>query len=421
MLNKLNLLLVLAVLCNSAIAQKKTTSVFSRYNLGDLENQSFTYTSALGHATTAIRSKDHLVLGNPAACAEIDTNSFFLEFGMGSRYQDITTDNETIGSFSSALDYIAIGFPLSKIGGLQFGLLPYSNTGYTFKQEDSSFDSLLVTNILDGSGSITRFFLESGFDISNFLSIGGGVSYLFGTTISVSGNIFSGEKDGLSFLSASKQTKSLYRGFVFNSGLQAFKEFGKYKVIAGAEYTFASEIYSNEINSKAIFNDTLTYEESLDLKTEVPSKLSVGASLAKGNQFLITTSYSLQDWNGSLLKSRQESTLGTFEQLSFGAEITPDYRSKKFFKRTSYRFGVHTGSTYLNLYTPDNTYESVSDFGMTFGFGFSKRRTSHSLNVSCDIGKRSISNNNLIEGRYAFLKFNFTLHDTNWFEKRKIN
>jgi len=435
MLNKIPLIIAIAICATLPLhAQKKTASPLSRLNIGELEVQSFGKTSSIGHATAAIKGKKHLILGNPASIASIDTNSFTYEFGLSNRYIENTEENRTSGSSAAGFDYAALGFPVGKKMGTQIGIIPYSSTGYRLEYTTSpeeTIDSIFVKYRLEGEGNISRLFLEHGIRITENISIGAGVSYLFGRSEQVSSNSF---PNASNFQPVLKQSSNYTTGFVFNTGIHLSKKFKDNEILFGAEYTFKSKL-NTEYNYKSgisgiydlnnfdfiDFNTILAENSKENLDTETPSKLNIGLSLSQENKFLVTANYLMQDWSNSKIYGSNHSSQGTLSRTSLGGEITPNFRSRSFFKRMTYRAGFHYGSTYWNLIGSDSQEETMHNIGMTFGFGLPKRLTNHSLNLICELGQTYTNDDSLLKSKYILLKLNITLHYNDWFIKRKID
>lgn len=108
-------------------------------------------------------------------------------------------------------------------------------------------------------------------------------------------------------------------------------------------------------------------------------------------------------------------------QVKIGGQILPNFKSKKFGNNVSYRLGAHLGKSRIML---DN--QAVPDFGMTFGLGipFGKistfNRSFSNLNLSVEIGRRGLNQNDAQKENYYKVVLAYSLSDR-WFIKRKFD
>ena len=64
--------------------------------------------------------------------------------------------------------------------------------------------------------------------------------------------------------------------------------------------------------------------------------------------------------------------------------------------------------------------QQINDFGITFGVGLPMYRSSSTINIAAEIGRRGTKKNNLIEEKYAKLNLSVNLHDL-WFIQRRYD
>jgi hypothetical protein len=76
-------------------------------------------------------------------------------------------------------------FRLFKHVGMSFGIVPFTNIGYSYSTtEDISSDNYSTTtytNTYSGSGGLHQVYLGLGWELFKGLSIGANISYLWGT------------------------------------------------------------------------------------------------------------------------------------------------------------------------------------------------------------------------------------------------
>jgi hypothetical protein len=86
----------------------------------------------------------------------------------------------------------------------------------------------------------------------------------------------------------------------------------------------------------------------------------------------------------------------------------------KYFERVRYRLGLHYADDYIKYND-----KQVRDYGLSFGFGFPLRRTSTSLNLTVDLGRKGTLDKTVTSENYGKITVSFTMHEY-WFMKNKI-
>lgn len=135
-----------------------TSSPYSRYGLGDINNKVFGQGFALGGTTIALQN-DTIPLffintANPASYSGVQLTT--AEFGVN--YNRIRLESsETKKNFNNAsFGYVAIAFPFKKWWGGSFGLIPYSSVGYNVKDQEEIMNVGKVNFKYEGSGGISQ-------------------------------------------------------------------------------------------------------------------------------------------------------------------------------------------------------------------------------------------------------------------------
>src|ERR1700712_199595 len=113
-----------------------TSSPYSRYGLGDITPQLLPQNIGMGGIATAtnnIGGYNSINVLNPASYAKISYTT--IDAGVNT---DITTFGK-VGfpdqrNANTRLSHINFAFPVTKSSALSFGLMPYSQLGYSYKQ-----------------------------------------------------------------------------------------------------------------------------------------------------------------------------------------------------------------------------------------------------------------------------------------------
>ncbi len=89
--------------------------------------------------------------------------------------------NEQQNNSVNTLDYLAIGFPLSKKMGMGFGVMPFTSVGYSLSDIRTNGNGAEVTNIYTGDGGLNRIYASIGFEPIKDLSLGVTATFNFGS------------------------------------------------------------------------------------------------------------------------------------------------------------------------------------------------------------------------------------------------
>jgi len=120
----------------------------------------------------------NLNLSNPAAYSSLLLTTF--ETAVNMNQVEMKTSSAKQDLNNTSFSYFAFGFPIkSKKWGTGFGLLPYSDVGYSIKETLNSFGDP-EQHFYEGSGGLNQFFISNGYSPFKNFSIGATASYLFG-------------------------------------------------------------------------------------------------------------------------------------------------------------------------------------------------------------------------------------------------
>ncbi|MBN2635627.1 MAG: hypothetical protein JXR61_05110 [Prolixibacteraceae bacterium] len=404
-----------------------TTSPYSRYGLGDLQDYSFGRTSAMGGASIASRYNRQINLANPASFNAIDSLGFMFETGLNARGSKFSND---IGEFTANdvnFQYFAMNFRVSRYVGAALGLKPFSDIGYNVTVLDNDEIAGYIYTQYYGGGTISKAFLGLGIKPIENLSLGANINYSFGLLNQNSevgflndvGNI----RSDYYIIQQFKSTR--VSDFSFEFGAQAtipIKE--GHKIIMGAvlennpKYrAFSSDLSIKKISS-TIYSDSDTLNATDEEKgiIEFPLSLGLGLSYVKEDVLEINVDYYHQAWGDSKFFGEESSYLTDLNKFAIGAEWVPDkFSIRGYFNRVSYRAGVAYKQTYLKF---DD--QQINDYGITFGIGLPIYRSNSTINVAAEFGRRGTKKYNLVLEKYAKLNVSVNLYDL-WFIKRRFD
>lgn len=427
----LQLLLGLGLFCTQqGYAQKSTShSPYSQFGLGQMREDLLPQTRAMGGISTGVRyltGLPTLNIANPASYSGL--NRTVLEAGMYGNFTQLSRDNlsENMGDF--AFGHIAIGIPLQKYGGFSFGLLPFSDIGYSSKSVES-IGELMYEKQIFGEGGINKAYLGYGVSPLKGLSIGANAGFLFGNLHDITEVSFL--SDLATYPAELKETRHI-RGATIDYGIQYSKSINRrYNLTVGytgslnntidAKPSRVITISQNNFDDEFIAPplDTISTNTFATNKVRLPLKHNVGFTFTKGYNWMIGADFKYADWSKFEVLEGQ-SNLEKSYGFAVGGQIKPDPTSVRYWNQVDYRLGFRYSRTpivYRN--------QRINDMAVTVGLGFplpetNFGRTFSQINISAEFGQQGSLNNNLVRERYININFGFTVNDS-WFIRRSLD
>jgi len=409
--------LVIFIFLQNSRAQKLTSSPYSRYGLGDIFRPHFSLLYGLGGASAAITHPSYINVSNPASYAWNDLTVF--ETGIRSNTNRIQTSQSNHWTNNTSFAYLAFSLPFTKHWNFAFGILPFSSVGYKMYEFQYNNNLGTVSYQYLGGGGINKVFVGNAIKIKNKLTLGVNASYLFGN-ITKERTIFIRTLN--SYNSYIKE-ELLVSDFHFDAGLQfktAINKSKEWNMAIGAAYNLEDNINAKYTRlayaySGTTIKDTALYFLDSAGVLSIPQKISAGIAFDKGEKWLYTLDYSMQNWADFRWFGNNDS-LQNITQLIAAVQYCPDrYAINNFFKSMQYRMAVRIANTpYMVKKTP------INEYGITFGFGMPLRRSRSSINLGIEIGERGTLKNNLIKEQFINVNFGVSISDK-WFIKPKYD
>jgi hypothetical protein len=424
------LTLVLWALSNSIQSQTSIYSPYSRYGLGDLSYGNNAQFLAMGGLNLSLGGRFSINQANPASYSLIDTNTFLFESGISSLGVMIKSSNLSGSANYSSLSGLQMAFPITRRWGASIGLLPYSQMGYRLSYSET-FDSVGGVHYLHkGYGGLNQFYFGHAIKPLPNLSIGINATWLFGSLNKTQLVDF----DSSTYFDIKHQMSTIIGDFYFDFGLrykvllserEADKASDDISLDLGLIYGASTRISAREdiLSVTVIANQSTGFEyvkDTVEIITGqknsllIPQKFGAALSLNLGYRWMLGTQYISQDWSNYDYNGNSDSLQNSW-QASFGIQYLPDFEGKSYWERIRYRAGFRYNQSYLNLRdTP------LSEYGMSFGFGFPLKTNKTTLNLGVELGRRGTTENNLVLENFSRVNFGITVSEP-WFYKRKYN
>ena len=397
-----------------------TFTPYSLFGVGDLHGSNSAITLGMGGIGMGIRNPSYINFKNIASLTERDTLAFMFDLGVHSKNMYLKDQNTKSAYNTVNINNFVFSFPVYDKHAMIVGIMPYSNMGYKFTTEET--DPVLISKYGNiqyckyGTGSINQAFVGGAVKVNKYLSAGLKGIYYFGSQTSHSDVYFYGG----SMRTMETGWKFSPHGFSLEAAFQGtYKPAEDYTITAGAVYRTKNKLngsttryafaYDSEIRDTITFNKTAS-------NIYIPSAISLGVSLRKGEKWMAGIDYERQDWTKAELKN----TVGvgykaqTAQSIRTGIEFVPNrYDIRYYYKRMTYRAGFHYDKTYVNL---DG--KSINQIGFTLGVSLPVYRLNNSFNIAVDFGQRGSATGNLVKENYVNFIVSLSLHDI-WFVKPK--
>ena len=416
-MNKLKkLVLVLFVFYGfSAFAQLGTSSPYSRFGLGDLQGDAFPVFNSLGGGVTALSSSNSVNPSNPASYTSFRANSFLFSTGGLHNTTQIQNSTDKQVANNSAFSHLTIAFPISSKLGASFGMLPYSNIGYTLNARDSVVNADMIYS---GDGGLSKVYFGGAYEPFKGFSLGINASYLFGGL----NRRKKLDYDDESFFDSRSNSSINLKGYYYELGLLYKMELASEKELSFG-LTANNNLTLRAKRTNIVETISGPYEIVKDTASNVvewgdvtlPNYISTGLMYRDGEKWLLIADYSMQNWADYTLLGESDD-LSNSMRLSGGLQYTPEFNSvTKYYKRMQYRLGAAYSNTPLTL---NDT--QLKEMSVSFGFGIPVKKSRTKYDVSLTLGQRGTTDNSLIKEQ--FVKFGLSVsYDGIWFVKRKYD
>jgi hypothetical protein len=412
-----------------------SSSPYSMYGLGTIDPALLPQNIAMGGIATAINRISGYNNINPLNPASYGTINFTtIDAGIYSNIDFLSQTGQTSATNANfRLSHVAFAIPVTKHSALSFGLLPYSEMGYNYKQTlskgfgtGSPADTNVVNYIYNGNDGLSKAYLGYGIGIGKHLLVGANLSFIFGNLQQFS----STEIPGLfGTLNSRIEQSNAVSGFTYDFGAQYTFDFGDTKhLILGYSASAKSNINStnsyivsqytyDSSGNENVAADSIINQQSNKTKIQLPQINHFGLSFQSDAHFLIGADYSTGKWS-TLTIDGTNAGLQDSKTFNLGGQFTPDANAlHNYFSRADYRLGFVYNETYLNL---NNT--NIKQEAVTFGLGLPlapNNLSFYKINFAAEVGREGTLNNGLVKENYINIHIGFTLNDK-WFQRFKF-
>ncbi|MBK7629891.1 MAG: hypothetical protein IPJ23_04170 [Ignavibacteriales bacterium] len=392
---KNNLLLSLILLFSIHNLNAQSSSVYSRFGVGDIELGYSPKMIAIGELGITQLDPDHLVVSNPASWSALTKTRIEFSFG----YRGVLISDANQSNYTSETDFkgFTIGFPVSKANGIGVvaGLVPYSRVSYKAleynKFEDESFPSYKV--MYEGKGGISKIFLGSSVNLPLGLSAGATLDYYFGNQNYLSTVEFDDSKLNINTIYENNRRAT---GFGTTLGLISSNLATDLKLDFFSDLRFGVSFnYLGKLNTDSIYTatsqfllDTIAIAET---EMRIPARFNGGISFAFAESYNVSLDFMFQPMSKFSFNNQSEANLRDANKFSAAFE----YRPKRTIGMTTWeqivwRFGLSYEQTqYIFNRQGINQYSVFG--GMSYPLG-----VDNSIDLAVQYLAKGTTENNLI-------------------------
>jgi hypothetical protein len=314
-------------------------------------------------------------------------------------------------TFESNIKYIAIGFRNSKYWGAGVGLVPFSSRGYTVSADYPAVGDLNEYRLISsGSGNINRLYFANSFKITNQLSVGATVSYLFGLLQNDEEINYSVE----AYTDVVNSTSNYFYIFYVDFGLQYKFVIGPNEYFTGLTYNPLQKLKTSYERLVLDNTDTLTYETIGTEDFSIPASIGIGAGVNFKKQLKLMVDYKYAFWSQSDYHYKSIK-LNDSWQINTGLEYYRGFLyGRNYWDYVYYRLGFRYEKSYLAI-----NQHNINEMAITAGIGIPSKKDRTTLNISYEFAIRGTLADGLIRENFNRITLGIALKDK-WFQKRKF-
>ena len=392
---------------SSLSAQNLTSSPYSRYGYGDMNENVPTAYRSMGGVGFGMRNNRAINPAQPASYTSCDTMTFMMDVAASaswSRYQDASgRRNKANGS----LEYVTVQIPLWKQWiALSAGLLPYSSVGYAISLDGATKSGDYTYTVdYEGSGNISQVYGGLSFNVLNWFAFGANVYYMWGNLNRMRTLIY--DQTGLT---PTIQDELLRVSNVrLRYGAQIFHTFDKHSFVIGAMFE-----NKRKLNSKYVLIETQT-EDSVPIYEggwQLPMTWGIGVSYTWDKRLTVAFDVERQHIASMLYNGLEGhySGLQNGNRFALGIEYRHNPLGRKYADRMLWRVGFGMKNEYLaSIGAPKIT--------ASIGIGFPLQMIGTVINTTVEYNHRGKASG--LEEHALRFTLGVGIAET-WFFKRKL-
>lgn len=407
------------------VKAQNNNSAYSSIGLGNIEQSTLDRTSGMANAGIATTSNRFMLHANPASYSFLDDRLFHFESAI--RFRNVNYVSEravttTSQNQSNDMQFkkIAAAIKVKPKIGISVGLLPFSNSNYSYFGQKSIIGSSNTADVYnEGTGSINQFYGAVAYKLTKRFSVGVQMSYLFGQ-MQRKETIFTGVGDSVLVTNDNTSyTNPVFKGgFIYNIVSKP-----KLKINLAAAGSVQTKLRANhDIN--VTYGRASIFSEELYKSTffTLPKNFTAGFNTQFNDAYSIAFDYKYQNWAASNVSGISYQLVDA-ERLALGFEYSkklefadPYTNQKVKFEKYFFQAGVFYHNSYTRVYG-----EQLKDYGLTLGLGINSVRNPLGFIFNFEFGRRGTIEKGLIRENYSQIGFTLCYRDFWYTTKKRYN
>lgn len=416
----------------TADAPNGTLSPYSQMGLGIIADPQSGFNAGMGGVGIGMNGHNEANPLNPASYSAIDSLSFIFDAGISGQMTNFEQNAKKINRYSANLDYVMAIFRVAKGLGVSFGVQPYSQIGYDYKEKGYVDDAhtLTYTNSYHSRQSgIQQYYIGAGWAPIKYVSVGANVGYLHGEIDRTVSNAFSDSNIDTYV----KNYVSNISSYKLDFGIQVNVPLSKKdQITVGATYGLGHDLGADQTlkyyhtTSSTSVTDTTTYVAKNAFA--LPNTFGVGFSYSHDRKWRFGADYSTQLWSALTYPIFKEYADGEKrftmsndyfmdrQRINVGGEYCANEAGRSFMGRIRYRLGGSYTTSYYKLGKADGPREISVSAGLAIPIvnAYNNRSV---LNISAQWANTEAPG--FIKENTFRIKIGFTFNER-WFMKWKV-
>lgn len=369
--------------------QNGINSPYSRYGFGVLADRSMGFNKGMGGVAQGYRDGQSINIQNPASYSAVDSMTALFDIGMTLQNGNFKMANVQKNIRNTSLDYFAIHFRAAKNLGIAAGILPLSNTKYSFSSSSEKLEgteNVTSTYNYNGDGGLHEIFIGAAWRPFKPLSFGFNAGYIYGD---YNHSFTMGFSENGVYSLGRKYTADIST-YGLDFGIQYIQPVSKTdKFVIGASYTLGHDVKNNAYRHTQTINGAALQSVTIDTirnAFQLPTAYSAGITYYHGDNLKIGVDATLQKWSDCKFPNNQTSIskedmnpdatsqyyistkgqLHDYKRLSIGAEWRPNALGN-FFQRMTYKVGGFYSQSYAKADITNTITDKPKEFGLSAG------------------------------------------------------
>lgn len=407
----------LVMLSVAVFAQNNTNSPYTRYGYGQLSDVGSSNSKAMGGVAYGLRDGSQVNFANPASYTAVDSLTFIFDGAVSLQNTNFSDGTLKQNAKNSSFDYITMLFRVAPWCGMSFGLLPYSNVGYSMTEyrPDEEYPESSSSVTYSGDGGLHQLYVGAGFKIFKNLSVGANFSYLWGDISHSTYLTFPSDANQLPF---SRVSSASLKSYKLDFGVQYTQMLDKkHSLTFGAVVSPGHDIDNRTNISTQVGNSstgaTVTTRDSASTYG-IPLTIGAGLSYVYDNRLTVGADFMFQQWNKTTYMNEKDAFCSR-TRIGIGAEYIPNPMGRNYLAHVKYRIGAYYSQPYYKI----NGMRAADEYGVSGGFAFPLMRTRSLLSVTAQYVRTKGKQASFLDENMLRISIGITFNER-WFFKNRV-